>query len=978
MVVRLNALGRPHITRDGGVEVALQPLPVAVLTYLVVGGPRDRGHLADLFWPNNKNGLNSLSTTLNRIRADVPDGVWVSGNTLVGSDLASDVGDLHDAIDRSDFDSLLHLCGPPFLGGLKLRRQSAEFEEWVLETRTTIASMIELALLHRGRDLYDAGELRAAAVVAEQAWEMTIRDGFPSPDYFEAYHRILAAAGRPSANAVRSMADEFGIALLPVEAVAFESNSAVAGPEVHLAASFAGSLPAAVAGAAQLFGREEELDAIASSVGSQRLTTVVGLGGSGKTRLVAEFFNSPDVERDFALRYWVNLRDVTDHDLVGPAIAAAMGQKFDDVASLANRLPDDKSVLIVFDNFEQVSEAAGVATELLDGNGALRILVTSRVPLEVATEALVQLTGLATSDDEIDSPAEQLFMASARRAGAGNDRLSGSNRAAIRDVCRRVGGNPLALEIAGAWAQILLPAEILDALALSNELLGSPMIGDQRTIDAVLTQSWSTLAEGEQDTLMLLATFPGGVLTKEALKLRQLPIRSIGRLVQHSLVRLHVEGRITLHPLIAGHALSELEQRPDLQREFHRVLSGWCQGFALAAQADSARPHSLAFEAEIANLTSAWSWDARHRLWELHRTTLGPLRRFFTESGRVSEGRALFAMAAEAMRSDPDHPEDLLAAILEVLGWFQMLSGHVAEARTHLDEALVIDPAGRPEARAEVLRTLGALQLTTGDIDEATANFDKGLALIADEPSALTASLQHYLAQAHSYRGDRERASAAARSALQAGRSINDSGVMTRAYLLLADIEVESDPQRAIVLLNEGWAIAKEASLDHLSIYFPSILGLAHLNLGETELAEKYFTDGMKSADDVGASSTLGANYVGRAEARLLRDETAGAIDDLKTGIRLALKTGSGRYLMWAAVVSCRASAADPGLKSQAKDLLSLTLSHPAADQDARDKAVRTWQDFFDHAVPVAANADPAAELDEVAERSLELLVLAE
>ena len=84
--VRLIAFGRPHIVRgDDGGEIALQPLPVAVLAYLAVGGPRDRDHLADLFWHGNKNGLNSLSTTLNRIRAELPGAVWMQGSTLVGA-----------------------------------------------------------------------------------------------------------------------------------------------------------------------------------------------------------------------------------------------------------------------------------------------------------------------------------------------------------------------------------------------------------------------------------------------------------------------------------------------------------------------------------------------------------------------------------------------------------------------------------------------------------------------------------------------------------------------------------------------------------------------------------------------------------------------------------------------------------------------------------------------------------------------------
>ena len=334
-------------------------------------------------------------------------------------------------------------------------------------------------------------------------------------------------------------------------------------------------------------------------------------------------------------------------------------------------------------------------------------------------------------------------------------------------------------------------------------------------------------------------------------------------------------------------------------------------------------------------------------------------------------------MVADALRSDPNHPQELLAAILEALGWFQVLSGELSPARTRLDEALSLSSHDDPQGRAQILRSLGVLQLYAGEIDDATASFNEGLAIIANEPGPLTASLQFDLAQAHHYRGARVQAKVAARSALQAGRSADDWEVMTSSYLLLASIEVELDPERAIVLLNEGWVIAQEASLDSLAMYFPHALGLAHLNLQKADLAESHFTDGLQAANDVGQWPMTCANYVGRAEARLLRNETVNAIDDLKAGIRLALKTGTGRYLMWAAVISCRAAATRQVPSPLAKELLLLTLHHPATDQEARDKALKTLQDLFGESPqpePRPSDDGLAAGLDEVAEMSLQLL----
>lgn len=199
---------------------------------------------------------------------------------------------------------------------------------------------------------------------------------------------------------------------------------------------------------------------------------------------------------------------------------------------------------------------------------------------------------------------------------------------------------------------------------------------------------------------------------------------------------------------------------------------------------------------------------------------------------------------------------------------------------------------------------------------------------------------------------------------------------MTSSYLLLADIEVERDPKRAIVFLNEGWDIAKKASLDRLAIYFPLILGLAHLKLGNADRAEHGFTEGLQAAHEVGQLPQASANLIGRAEALLLKNEIIAAADDLKQGIRLALKTGSGRYLMWAAVISCRVSARRLATPT-AKELLLTTLRHPAADQDARDKAADTLSEFFE--ISAGSELDPVDDvpsLDEIAELSLQLLTV--
>lgn len=121
-------------------------------------------------------------------------------------------------------ESAIYILGLP-VGLALFRGQSAEFENWVLAERSSLASMVEVVLLQQASQLFDSGNYLAAADTAERAWEIAIRDGFPSPDYVVLYHRILASGARPSARSVRVVAEEFSIDLRPVEPVTFTSRT---------------------------------------------------------------------------------------------------------------------------------------------------------------------------------------------------------------------------------------------------------------------------------------------------------------------------------------------------------------------------------------------------------------------------------------------------------------------------------------------------------------------------------------------------------------------------------------------------------------------------------------------------------------------------------------------------------------------------------------------------------------------------------
>ncbi|MEU1971490.1 ATPase [Microbacterium sp. NPDC019599] len=265
-----------------------------------------------------------------------------------------------------------------------------------------------------------------------------------------------------------------------------------------------------------LVGRHRELATIGAQLSSERLVTLIGPGGAGKTTLALE-----------TARAWGDATVVVE---LAPAAAgevwaavAAAGRSIrlaDATATAAPASPRQRAlealagrpVLIVLDNCEHVSaEAAGVALELLQATPAARILATSREPLGVSGEAFVDLGPLPADD------AVELF--SRRVRAARGEAPAPDDAEAVDRIVRRLDGLPLALELAAARARTLTLAEIDEGLDDRFTLLGvGPRTADVRhqTLRALIDWSWETLTEPEREALLTASVFPDGIRTSDA------------------------------------------------------------------------------------------------------------------------------------------------------------------------------------------------------------------------------------------------------------------------------------------------------------------------------------------------------------------------------------------------------------------------------------------------------------------------------
>ena len=285
-------------------------------------------------------------------------------------------------------------------------------------------------------------------------------------------------------------------------------------------------------------GRAEELARVAEAVRDHRLVTLLGPGGAGKTRLAGEAgaHHLPEAPDGVWL---VELAPVVEASGIGPAILAALGLRETALLERAatpgmpssdalHRVLDalaDRTALVILDNCEHlIGDVAAVADELLGRCARVHVLATSREPLGIVGERLIEVPPLAWPgpdagvDEALAHPAVELF-ADRGAAAAPGFAVDAENVAAVIEICRRLDGQPLALELAAARLRTMAPDQLARRLDHRFQVLtgGSrTALPRHRTLRAVVDWSWELLTGAERTLAERLAVFPGGMTPQSA------------------------------------------------------------------------------------------------------------------------------------------------------------------------------------------------------------------------------------------------------------------------------------------------------------------------------------------------------------------------------------------------------------------------------------------------------------------------------
>ena len=467
-------------------------------------------------------------------------------------------------------------------------------------------------------------------------------------------------------------------------------------------------------------GRQREIAEGRQLLIDGRLLTLTGPGGTGKTRLSLQI--AADATDRFPDGiYFVPLGAISMSDLVLPTIAQALGL-VDPGTRALDRLCEhigDKCILLVLDNFEQVNDAAPQIAELLARTTKTSILVTSRSPLRVYGEREYPVPPLGVPDPKHLPDLEQLstyesvaLFVERAMAVRPDFAVTGANAPAVAEICVRLDGLPLAIELAAARVRVLSPQAIMERLGDRLKLLsgGSRDLPErQQTLRGAIAWSHDLLEADDQRVFARFAVFAGGA-NLEAIERVVFdegdnadPLDAVTSLVDKSLLRQESEPdgepRFRMLSTIREFAMERLEERGEAE-ELRERHAAWVLELVEAARAAIFGPSQKEildrFEREHDNIRAALARALAHDHAEMAMRIFAACWRFWQMRGYLPEARE-HAERVLSLPSSVDH-RDARGAALEAAGGIAYWQGDLAAAKVWYEEALEIARASGDEA----------------------------------------------------------------------------------------------------------------------------------------------------------------------------------------------------------------------------------------------------------------------------------------
>lgn len=802
-----------------------------------------------------------------------------------------------------DVEEAVELYRGDLLAGLAVP-DALEFEEWLAGERERLRRAAEQALtrlvaVQRAHGDLGAAIAHARRLLALDPWreevhrsvmELLLATGEPAAALaqFESCRRLLAEQlqAAPSAETVRL-------------AESIRRSSPAAPAEHETGSSARPSLPPMhnlPVPSTPFVGRENELALVLAELDRSgcRLLSLVGPGGIGKTRLALRLGQAMIAVRDRPSPFpdgvlFVGPRESGGRGALAMALAEALGvaprealEGAGDLEATLLAALRGRRVLLLLDGLEHRREEAGWLSTLLALAPEVKIVATTRERLQLPEEWVCELRGLdlprdrrvepaaeGAGGERDESAAVQLFVQTARRARLGW-RPAAADVPLIGEICRRLEGLPLGIELAAGWVGALSVGEIASEIARDVAGLDPPLEGEgrpRRGLRSVFESSWARLSADERGALAALSCFVGGFTRSAAEKVAGARLATLRALVDRSLLRYDPAGRYGLHEVLRHFAAERLAGSPATREAVAERHAGW---FAERLAEIVPRPAFGAsrtvlgeIAAELENVRAAWGWGIGAGRFAIVAGGLDAVAAFASSSGWLGAGDEMLSAALDALPPRAGGPADLA---------HQLLAGRLRAAR-------------------------GALRNRAGDTRHARADLVVGRRALrrAGARPAAAAALFHlgecdYLEGR--YRQSFRRLSAALAEIRDGGSLELEADVLGRIGRVALELGRHGEAEAAF---GESLVSARRAGVENAELFALNQLGYVAYFERRPADAETRFVEALAQAREIGDRAAAGSASTGLAYVAEDAGEFARARQAYETSVQLAREIGDRR-----------------------------------------------------------------------------------
>lgn len=986
--LELLLLGKPKLLRAGADIPLRRRKALALLAYLAVEGPSAcRETLATLLWPElpRENSLASLRRVLVSLNRALDRRVLEATRQDVTLPRNGDC-----FVDALAFLELLRPaspshrqpCGPSrlsalqeavdlyqgdFLAGFTVT-DSSEFEQWQLARAQSFRFSLNNAFQELVQGLITEGDYERGLQQARRWLEQD--------PYVEEAHRALmrlyACSGRRTEalrqyeQCCRLLREELDVAperettelCNAIKADRLEPQVVRSEPAVIVAAppsppDISHNLPFPPN---PFVGRTKELRQLSRLLTKPevRLFTITGPGGIGKTRLAIEAVRKNLQQFPDGVIY-VPLAPLHSPTLLFSTIAERLYMSLEsqpDPQRQVLAFLRDRKALLLLDNFEHLMEGAHFVSEMVARSTHLKILLTSRERLNLQGEWLLEISGLEVPEsDEVTEDAIEnfsalrLFMETATRIRP-DFAPSGADWPVISQICRRVGGMPLAIELAAGWLRMLDCSEINREIDGGLDFLSAEqpdLPARHRSLKALFHYSLGLLEQDERQAFQRLAVFRGGFDREAAESVAGASLFQLRRLLNKSLISRTTSGRFEIHELFRQYLVSLLQSAPEGGAELRRTHSRYFLGLleTLGATLFGFEEQEVVsrLRSEAENIRAAWRWAAAHQDVKAIGKAINGLYRFHLLLSSSKEGEEVMSRSVQLFET-LDHQAWKVAALARQ-GHFALMLGEQEKSRRLLEQSHHLSRRlNHLEEVAFSLTHLTAICLNKGEYELARRYLTDSRSIYrALNNRHGTAYTLLKLGRLEGTLGTHGEARLHLNTAMGILEEVGDLSGMSRCMINLGTLAfLNRDNLGAIRMYREALEILQRLNdRKRLAICF-SNLGTVYAEIGENQQAKDYGSHALKLMEEIGDLDSLVQilETMGRITRRL------GERAESRHHYHRALQIASEINAVTPALNTLQGVArllADEGDFERAFLVLSHVLHHPRVDAEAKLQA---------------------------------------